>query len=144
MAWVELEGDVRLWWEERGDGPSVLFATSYIQHPDVMAGLLDALAREHRVVTYHARGTGESTRGGPYDMGTDVEDLLAIADAAGPIAAAVANGDASNRAVHAAARRPDLIPHVVSMETLPLPPGEATETDALVGSGSVLAALVEM
>jgi pimeloyl-ACP methyl ester carboxylesterase len=77
-------------------------------------------------------------------MNTDVEDLLAVAEAAGPLATVVANGDAANRAIHAAARRPDLIPSVVSMETLPLPRGVAEETDALVGSGGVLTGLMAM
>ena len=144
MAWVERGGDVRLWWEERGDGPRVLVGHSYIQHPDVMAGLIDELARDHRVVRYDARGAGQSTRSGPYDMNTDVDDLLALAEAGGALAAVVANGDASNRAVHAASRRPDLIPVVVSLETVPLTAGYASDSDALVGSGGVLSALVEM
>jgi pimeloyl-ACP methyl ester carboxylesterase len=142
VAWVERDNGVRLWWEERGQGPGVLLGHSYIQHPEVLQGLADALSAEHRLVRYDARGSGQSTRTGPYDMNTDVEDLLAVAEAAGPLAVVVANGDASNRAIHAAARRTDLIASVVSMETLPLPPGVAEETDALVGSGGVLSGLV--
>jgi hypothetical protein len=77
-------------------------------------------------------------------MESDVADLIAVAEAAAPIAAVVANGDATNRAVHAAAQRPDLIPIVISLETIPLLPGQAADTDALVGSGGVLEALVGM
>ena len=77
-------------------------------------------------------------------MATDVADLIAVAEAAGPISALMSNGDATNRAIHAAAQRPDLIPSVVSLETIPLAPGQAEGSDALVSSGGVLDALVGM
>jgi hypothetical protein len=77
-------------------------------------------------------------------MQTDVDDLIAIVEATGPVAAVLSNGDASNRATHAAVQRPDLIPYLISMETVPLMPGQAADTDALVGSGGVLSALVGM
>jgi pimeloyl-ACP methyl ester carboxylesterase len=144
VPFVEREGGVRLFWEEWGEGPGLLVAHSYIQHPAVFDGLLAELRSGHRTIRYDARGAGESTRQGPYDMQTDVDDLIAVADAAGPIVAAVANGDSSNRAVHAAAQRPDLIPYVVSMETVPLHRGEAEGTESLVSSSSVLEALVGM
>jgi hypothetical protein len=77
-------------------------------------------------------------------MRTDIEDLIAVLEVTGPVRAVLANGDASNRAVHAAVERPELIPYVISMETVPLMPGQAADTDALVGSGGVLSALVGM
>jgi pimeloyl-ACP methyl ester carboxylesterase len=141
---VERESGVSLFWQDWGDGPGLLVIHSYIQHPTVLEGLLAELTPGHRMIRYDARGTGESTRVGPYDMQTDVDDLIAIAEAGAPIAAVLSNGDASNRAVHAAAQRPDLIPYVISMETVPLMPGQAADTDALVGSGGVLSALVGM
>jgi pimeloyl-ACP methyl ester carboxylesterase len=144
VPFVEREGGVTLFWQEWGEGPGLLISHSYIQHPTVLEGLLAALQEGHRVVRYDARGAGESTRKGPYDMQTDVADLIAVAEAAGPIAAVVANGDATNRAVHAAAQRPDLIPHVVSLETLPLVAGQAAGTESLIASGNVLEALVGM
>jgi pimeloyl-ACP methyl ester carboxylesterase len=142
MPFAEREDGVRIWWEEHGAGPGVLFAPGYVQHPGVFQGLIDELERDHRVVRYDARGCGQSTRRGPYDMETDVADLAAVAEAAGSIDVALANGDAANRAIHAAARRPDLVPAVVSMETLPLTSGDAEGVEALVGSGGVLSALV--
>jgi pimeloyl-ACP methyl ester carboxylesterase len=141
---VEREAGVSLFWQEWGEGPALLVMHSYIQHPTVLERLLAELSPGHRMVRYDARGTGESTRVGPYDMQTDVEDLIAIAEDAGPLAAVLANGDATNRATHAAAQRPDLVPYVISMETVPLLPGQAVDTDALVGSGGVLSALVGM
>jgi hypothetical protein len=77
-------------------------------------------------------------------MATDVADLIAVAEAAGPVAVVLANGDATNRAVHAAAQRPDLFGYVVSLETVPLEPGQAAGTESLISSGNVLEALVAM
>ena len=144
MPSVAREDGVELFWEESGDGPCVVFSPSYIQHPGVFKGVLDELRKSHRVVRYDPRGSGESTRTGPYDMATDVNDLIAIAETVAPIAAVVGNGDGSNRAIHAAAKRPDLIPLVVSLETVPLGRGVADGTDALVASTGVLEALVGM
>jgi pimeloyl-ACP methyl ester carboxylesterase len=143
VPFVEREDGVRLHWHDQGDGPGVLVVHSYIQHPEVLKGLLAELRHGHRTIRYDARGAGESTRRGPYDMQTDVEDLIAVAEAAGPLAVVVANGDATNRAVHAAAQRPDLLPQVLSMETVPLLPGQAAGTDSLI-TGGVLEALVGM
>ena len=144
MPFVERQDGVALFWQESGEGPGLIVAHSYIQHPGVMEGLLDELRPSHRTVQYDPRGAGRSTRSGPYDMATDVADLIAVAEAAGAIAAVVANGDAANRAVHAAAAHPELIPLVVSLETAPLARGQAEGTDALVSSAQVLEALVGM
>jgi pimeloyl-ACP methyl ester carboxylesterase len=144
MPFVERPDGVRLSWHSSGEGPALIVAPSYIQHPGVLKGLLAELRDGHRIVQYDARGAGESTREGPYDMATDVGDLIAVAEAAGPITAVVANGDAANRAIHAAAQRPDLVQFVVSLETVPLLTGQAAGTESLISSGNVLAALVGM
>jgi pimeloyl-ACP methyl ester carboxylesterase len=144
VPFVEREGGVSLFWQEWGDGPGLLFINSYIQHPQVLEGLLAELQEGHRTIRYDARGAGESTRQGPYDMATDVADLIAVAEAAAPVTAVLANGDATNRAVHAAAQRPELIPCVVSMESMPISPRQAAQTDSLISSANVLEALVGM
>jgi pimeloyl-ACP methyl ester carboxylesterase len=144
VPFVERDDGVAIYWEDRGEGPALLFAHSYIQHPGVFEGLLAELRNGHRTIRYDVRGAGESSRVGPYDMDTDVDDLLAVAEAAGPLAAVVSNGEATNRAVHAAARRPDLIPNVISLETVPLGRGAAEGTESLIASVSVLDALVGM
>lgn len=144
VPFVDREDGVRLFWEQDGDGPGLLVSHSYIQHPEVLDGLVAELRGGHRLIRYDARGAGESTRRGPYDMRTDVADLIAVAEAAGPIAAVVANGDATNRCVHAAAQRPELIPYVISIESVPLARGLAAGTESLISSASVLDALVGM
>jgi pimeloyl-ACP methyl ester carboxylesterase len=141
---VEREDGATLVWEDSGEGPGLLVVYSYIQHPMVLQGLIDALRHGHRTIRYDARGAGDSTRKGPYDMPTDVADLIAVAEASGPLVAVIANGDATNRAVHAAAQRPELFPTVISLETVPLLPGQTEGTEALVSSGNVLEALVGM
>jgi pimeloyl-ACP methyl ester carboxylesterase len=142
VPFVDRGDGVSLFWQASGDGPGLLVTTSYIQYPAVYDGLIAELQDGHRIVRYDPRGTGASTRRGPYDSETDVADLLAVVEEAGAIAAVIGNGDATNRAVHAAARRPDLIPNVIALETVPLMPGQAEGTDALVASGGVLDALV--
>ena len=144
MPFVEREGGVSLFWQEWGEGPGLLVINSYIQHPQVLEGLLAELQEGHRTIRYDARGAGESTRQGPYDMATDVDDLIAVAEAVAPVTAVLANGDATNRAVHAAAQRPELIPYVISMESMPISPRQAAATDALISSANVLEALVAM
>ncbi len=142
MPFVEREAGVSLFWQAWGEGPGLLVTNSYIQHPAVLDGLMAELGDTHRTIRYDTRGTGESTRTGPYDQATDVADLIAVIEAAGPIAAIIANGDSTNRAAHAAAARPELIPYVISLETVPLVRGQAEGTDALVGSDNVIDALV--
>ena len=144
MPFVDRPDGVSLFWQDWGEGPGLLVIPSYIQHPTVLEGLLAELRAGHRTVRYDARGAGASTREGPFDMDTDVADLIAIVEVAGPIAAVMANGDATNRAVHAAAQRPDLLPVVVSVESVPLLPGQAAGTESLISSGNVLEALVGM
>ena len=144
MPFVDRDDGVRIFWEESGEGPALVVIHSYIQHPKVMEGLMAELGEGHRVIRFDPRGAGESTRGCPYGMDMDIDDLIAVVEAVAPIAAVVANGDATNRAVRAAAKRPDLIPCVISMETVPLLPGQAEGTEALVASGGVLEALVGM
>ena len=57
MPSVERPDGVRLhWWEESSDGPAVLVAQSYIQHPEVLDGLVAELAVGHRTVRYDTRG----------------------------------------------------------------------------------------
>jgi pimeloyl-ACP methyl ester carboxylesterase len=111
-------------------------------HPSVFDPITEELARDHRVIRYNARGTGESTRRGPYDMETGAGDLAALIEEAGGPAVAISIGDATNRAVRAAAARPDLLQAVVGQ-----PPISATAldgTDAMASSRTVLDAMVEM
>lgn len=145
MPLLERPDGVELYWEEGGEGPLVLLSILNTMPTDTVAGLTAELAHDHRVVTYDLRGIGRSTRTGPYDMATDAADLQALAEAAGGGAVAVAIGDGANRAIRAAAERPDLVEAVVVSGSLLLGDRETVRgTDALVASSQVLEGIVTL
>jgi pimeloyl-ACP methyl ester carboxylesterase len=116
-----------------------------LQPTSACAPLAADLAADHRVLTYHLRGTGGSSRTGPYDMETDAADLAAIVEEAGGDALAIALGDGARRAVRAATERPDLIHTVVISGELPLGRiGGGGSAEALSNSPAVLDALLGM
>ena len=69
---------------------------------------------------------------------------MGLVEALGPPAVLVGMGDGSNRAVHAAAARPDLIDAVVCAAGNPVGATAVEGTDGLAGSESVLEALMSM
>jgi pimeloyl-ACP methyl ester carboxylesterase len=144
VAELTLPDGVRLHWERAGEGPPVVLAVQFFGYPEVFAGLLSDLASDHTVVTYDLRGTGRSSRTGPYDIATDARDLGALIDATGAPAVVLGTGDGSNRGVRLAAERPDLIEAIVTPGGNPIGRIAARGTDALVESPSVLDALVGM
>jgi pimeloyl-ACP methyl ester carboxylesterase len=135
---------VNLAWDERGEGPVVVLANQFFGVGATFAALLDDLASDHRVITYNLRGTGDSTRQGPYDFQVDADDLEAVVELAEEPALLVAFADGCNRAVRVAARRPELVTAVVSPAGNPVGLAAVEGTDALAGSTSVLQALVGM
>jgi pimeloyl-ACP methyl ester carboxylesterase len=141
---VRRPGGAEIDWEVRGeDGPLVVLAPMALHPPGVCAELIDDLLADSRVLTYDLRGTGRSSRVGPYDMETDVGDLAAVLDEQGEAALVVALGDASARAVRVAAARPDLIHTVMVSGETPLGPSSRTGSrDALAGSPAVLQAML--
>jgi pimeloyl-ACP methyl ester carboxylesterase len=144
MPVARLHHGVQIHWDERGDGPLVVIANQFFSESWVFDGLISLLAEEHRVVTYDPRGTGRSSRQGPYEIEGDARDLLGLAEAVGPPAVVVGMGAGSNRAVHAAVARPDLIDAVVCAGGNPVGATAVEGTDGLAGSESVLDALVSM
>ena len=112
---------VEIYWETHGDGPPVLVACSCFAYPAIFEPLHRELARDHAVITYDARGTGQSTHAGPYEMETDVADLAAVLEAAASEPAVlVGTGDAVHRVVHTAAAHPGLVRAVVCPGMAPL------------------------
>jgi pimeloyl-ACP methyl ester carboxylesterase len=144
MPTAKLPDSVEIHWEERGEGPLVVIANQFFSEAWVFEGLIGLLAEEHRVVIYDPRGTGRSSRHGPYEIEVDAGDLLAVVEDAGAPAVVVGMGDGSNRAVHAAAARPDLIDVVVCAAGNPVGATAVEGTEGLAGSVSVLDALVSM
>jgi pimeloyl-ACP methyl ester carboxylesterase len=134
---------VEIHWDECGDGPFVLLLHHCFSHPAVYEGLRQELARDHRVVTYDLRGTGKSTRTGPYEVHVDVRDLEALTDELGGDAVAVGLGDGRDRAARVARSRPDLIRAVVGCDATPMGRGFG-EVDAPSASQAVLETVVSL
>jgi pimeloyl-ACP methyl ester carboxylesterase len=140
--------DVEIHWEAHGSGPVVLIAHQLLwSYPQVYAELIGELARDRTVVTYDPRGCGASTRRGPFDAETDAADLEAVAAAAGGDAVALAVGYGYNLAIRVAARRPDLIASLVTVQPAAaalLPRHELKGTEVIAASDSVMDMLMQM
>jgi pimeloyl-ACP methyl ester carboxylesterase len=135
----------RIHFEIQGDeGPPVVLATYWSWTPGIWAELLADLATDHRVATYHLRGTGESSRNGPYDMETDSGDLEAVLEEVGGGAVLISTADSANRAAKLGARRGDLAPAVATLGAGPFAVEMFEGQEGLVASDSVLGAIVEM
>ena len=144
MPVAEAPDGAQIHWDQRGAGPLVVVANQFFSESWVFEGLLALLAEDHRVVTYDPRGTGRSSRQPPYEIQVDAGDLVAVVEAAGPPAVVIGMGDGSNRAVYAAAARPDLIDVVVCAAGNPVGAAAVEGTEGLAGSESVLEALLSM
>lgn len=144
MPLLSRPDDIEIHWEERGEGPLVVLATQFFGTPAIFEALIADLATDHRVVTYDLRGTGESTREGPYDVATDSADLAALIESIGGPAVVVGWGDGCNRAVWVAAERPDIVSAIVTPGGNPVGREASQGTDALVDSPSVIEALLGM
>jgi len=135
---------VTIHWEEAGAGSGVLICRIAYGYPETLRGLIDDLAADHRVVVPDLRGTGGSSRRGPYDFATDLADFTAVLEEAGGARVAIGLGDGTLRSVELAARRPDLVESVVLSGYAPLFRDERRETRGLAGSGQVLRALLTL
>jgi pimeloyl-ACP methyl ester carboxylesterase len=144
MPIVKTPDGVEIHWIERGEGPLIVFASQFFGYPEVFEDLISDLVTDHRVVTYDTRGTGRSTKRGPYDIRTDVEDLGALIEEIGGPAVVMGIGDGSNRGVKLGAARPDLVVATLTPGGNPIGRLAAEGSDALVDSPSVLQALVGM
>lgn len=144
MARLGRPNGVELHWQERGEGLPMVLAPYWSGHPGVYDGLLSDLSRDHRVVTWDARGTGQSTPTGPYDMDTDCSDLGAILEHVGGGAVVLGTADGANRAVHVAAPRPDLVAAVLTLGTAPFARVQFEGREGMIGSDSVVDAFIKM
>ena len=144
MPPLERPDGVELHWDEQGEGPLVVLAPYWSGHPGVYEALLSDLARDHRVVTWDARGTGQSTPAGPYDMETDCSDLEAVLDRAGGEALVIGTADGTNRAVRVAASRKDLVAAVVALGTAPFARTHFEGSEGMIASDTVVGAFIDM
>jgi pimeloyl-ACP methyl ester carboxylesterase len=116
---------VDLAWGELGAGSPVIVVPAWISNllvisegNDPRSSLIEHLARHRRAITYDRRGTGMSG-GEVRDFGVTAaaEELEAVLDHLGEPAALFAMSGAGPIAVACAARRPDLVSHLVLFGT---------------------------
>jgi len=135
---------IQIHWEEQGEGPLVVLAPYSTYYPSVYDPIAAELASDHRVVRYDDRGSGESSRQGPYDMETGTADLAAVIESAGESAVIAGLGDAPNRAVRVCAERPELVEAMVASGGMPAGRSALEGADAMVTSESVVEAFMSM
>lgn len=133
-----------LHWEAEGDGPAVVITPHAWGIPELFEPLTRDLARDHRVLRYDARGSGRSSRQGPYDMLTGAEDLAAVTAEAGGPAVVIGLADAPNRATRAAVEHPELIAAVIAIGSAPIARATLHGTEALISSPTVVDAFLDM
>ena len=143
MPELERPDGARIHYEVRGEGPLVVLSLGFAATPATYEGLVADLARDRRVVTWEPRGCGSSSLDGPYDIGTDADDLIALIHAVGPPAVTFAAGHGVNVTSRAATRDPDALtafvtPGIVTALRAHLAGGEGfassvTVTELLIG-----------
>jgi pimeloyl-ACP methyl ester carboxylesterase len=144
MPTVSRPDGVEIHYEVRGEGPLVALGTYWSWTPGVYDELFDDLLADHRVLTYHLRGTGKSTRSGPYGQQADLGDLVAVLDEAGGAVLLIGVADSANRVAKVGAARPDLAEAVVCFGGPPLVRAALRDTDSMIASDSVVDAFQEM
>jgi pimeloyl-ACP methyl ester carboxylesterase len=148
MPELERPDGAEIHWEEHGRGPLVLIAHQVLwSYPQVYAGLIEDLARDHLVVTYDPRGCGRSSREGPYDVATDAADLRAVAEVAGGDALALAVGYGYNLVARVTAERRDVISNVLCMTPAAaaiLPRSELRDSGLMGASDAVIEMVMTM
>jgi pimeloyl-ACP methyl ester carboxylesterase len=138
---------VEIHWEASGEGPPVLVACNCFAHPRIFEPLRDELAGDHTVILYDARGAGQSTHAGPYEMEVDVADLAAVLEeGADEPAVLIGTGDAVHRVIHVAATHPELVRGVVCPGVAPLgaQADYGSVGEGLASSSAVVGALQQL
>lgn len=85
MAYLDRDG-VRLHYERSGSGPAVLLTHGFAASSRMWASNVDALAKDHTVVTWDLRGHGGSDYPddqSAYSAALTIEDMAALLDLAG-------------------------------------------------------------
>src|SRR4051812_35348095 len=85
MAQLDRDG-VRIHYEVHGQGPVILLSHGYSATGQMWRGQIDAVSREHTLVTWDMRGHGRSDSPddpAAYSADATVADMAAILDAVG-------------------------------------------------------------
>jgi pimeloyl-ACP methyl ester carboxylesterase len=82
MPYAVNEG-ARLFWEEKGEGSPLLLVMGHSLSSAFWYPAVDALAGQHRVITFDNRGTGQSSPMRKISVAQMAQDAFAVLDAAG-------------------------------------------------------------
>ena len=135
----------RIHWDQRGEGPALHVSHSIVTAtPSTFDALLTDLAGDHRVVTWDPRGAGRSTHDRPYDLETDVGDLIALIEEVGERTVTISVGGPVPPALVVAELRPELVAAVVVVGAVGLAPSTDTDAESILDSESVTAAILQM
>jgi non-heme chloroperoxidase len=121
MPYCEVADGVRLYHEDFGEGPAVVFTASGSQTHQMWENQVAALSDRYRTVAYDWRGTGASDKPRTgYTADTAASDLCALIErlALAP-ATLVGHGIGNHLSILAATRRPDLVAGVVLVSAAP-------------------------
>lgn len=88
MPFIEREG-ARIHWEVEGEGTPVLLIMGHLYSSRMWYPLLPALTKNHRVITFDNRGTGQSDTTHNVSVEQMTADAAAVLDAAGESSAHV-------------------------------------------------------
>ncbi len=126
MPLCEVASGVRLYYEDFGEGPALVFTASGSLTHKMWGSQVAALAGEYRTVAYDWRGTGGSDkpRSG-YTAESATADLCALIERLGLAPAVlVSHGIGMHPTVLAATSRPDLVAGLVLVSSAPWFGGE--------------------
>lgn len=135
----------RIAYDRQGDGPALIIvpaALSTRSSDHHARGLMDQLADRFAVYFYDRRGRGDSTDTAPYAVEREIEDVAAVAAAAGGEAYAFGISSGGGLALRAAEARPEITklavyepPYITDDSRPPLPADYVEQLDRAVAEG---------
>jgi pimeloyl-ACP methyl ester carboxylesterase len=121
LPYCDTTDGVRLYYQDFGEGPAVVFTPSGSQTHRMWESQVAALSTEYRTVAYDWRGTGlsDKPRAG-YTTDAAAADLCALIERLGLAPATlVGHGIGNHLSILAATRRPDLVAGLVLASAAP-------------------------
>lgn len=116
---VEVEGGALGGWVKGEGVPVLVLHGGPGLSTDYLTGLVDELADRFRVAWYQQRGLEPSTAGGPYDVGTQADDVVAVLDALGwDRAVVLGHSWGGHLLMHLLARHPQRVEAACVVDTL--------------------------
>lgn len=81
MSFLKADDDCEIWYESRGSGPAVAFASGFMGITDIWRAQIDALSSRYRCIAFDTRGAGRSEKPFPrvaYGVERHARDLECI------------------------------------------------------------------